>query len=843
VGCAAGGGCAANNVKGSTGPFTVSVTGTDIQAVACAGTTPFANSGTQDSQAYTLKLDAIKFAPATGTPIPTGSSLMVNVTETVAAGQKTYDFICSSTDGTTVPNCTCDTTATPALTKTLAAAFPLVVAVSTDTTIQAVGCLSNTNYVQSDTPPASASYSAATKMATPTINPANGTINNPTPIQFTNNEGATLENAYFCYTTNNTAPATASAGVCYAPASTHGATTCTTTATAPQAMSSATDATAPTVSTTGTTVRAIACDAGAVGKKASNEATAVVYTLVAGDPSISPNGGQVNLGSVITLSSATQSAVFHWTNDGTAPTCSTALGAHSGVITAGSTPVNGMYQGTYYAMGQEAAGKPLRVIACQVGYTQSAVPASATFTYAVAAPTISTGTTGDFDDYLNPDFTLTPGISTSWLCVGNGAGCGSTAGTCSGTGVLPVSHTCNYTPDVSGQPNVAPSCDFGGPTQVPTLLGLFASGSVVACTSSQPATAAIKTSAPTAWSYTFHVSQVELKTPNPATGNTASTPVVFDLKQTTQAPDGDATTTPATLGATHGGTYICASSSAQAVVAQPSNCAQFASLSPGNGWTCALITNATDTLSLPDVGENTTYQAFACKDFMTYSTASSVAVTFAPYLHPTAFPLTGDPTQDFTASETISSSTGAAYVTWDQTNLYFGFDKASAFANGDVVHFYVGSPNGTGTTAVDSVAAGAAGGVALPTGFNALYHVYWNFQSGAHGIDAYGGTPAAWAASGNAPTVKYNMSATWVELEIPLSDLANASTPSTGYVFNLLGGLYNGGADQVAAWPFFTGTSTKWGAVTGNTTTVWNEFQIESLNDAYVPNDTNNIKP
>jgi hypothetical protein len=844
--CAANGACGAKNVLATTGPFTVNVDQTDIQAISCPGSIPFAPSGTADSKPYGLQLDAMQFSPANGTPIPTGGSLTVTVGQGTGTGHA-YDFICSSIDGKTTPDCTCDTVKNPGLKQTLKAAFPLKITVSAPETIEAVGCLLSTSkdvYQPSDTPAATAIYGAATQMAAPTILPANGTINAPTPITFTNNEKAPgAENAYFCYTTDKSQPATKSAGVCYPkgalPAATGGSTTCTTGVTMPGANSDPKDATAFTVTQTGTTIRAIACDGGSTGKQASGEATAVLYTLVVGDPTISPTGA-VTLGQAITFSSATPSAVFHWTDDGTTtPTCSTVLGAHSGTLTAsGTAAANGTYQATYYAMGQET-GK-LQVTACAVGYSQAVNPASTTFTYAVSSPSLYVNgaalpLTGTYDDYV----TYTPnttGVAGSWFCFGSGAGCGSSFGLCTGSGTITEAdgNCSTWTTDASGQPNKAPVCTAANQT-----ISSNAMDSMVACMPSVPATGAIMASSPTNWNYTFQVSGLAMTQPSPATGVAAATSVSFGLSQTSALPDGNPAATPPTLSATHGGpTYICASSTATAVPAQPSDCKAFAALAapaatPGNGWTCAQVVKATDLLTFADVGQNTTYQAFACKTFMHYSPLAGASVTFTPYVH-NPFPLTGAASDFTVANEQITTApAGTAYVTWDTGNLYVGFDKGSAYANGDVVHFYVGSPNVTaGATGPDG-----AGTAALPAGLNALYHVMWNFQSGVGSMDAWDAVNTKWAA-GTAPTVKYNMSSTFVEIQVPLSNLAAAKG-----AFNLLGGLNTtaSGANQAAVWPAWAGTSNKYGAVIANTTTVWNEFQVEYPSDAYAPNDTNQL--
>jgi hypothetical protein len=837
--CAASG-CAAGQQKLSHGGAIaggVHANGTDLKAIACAGTAvPFAPSAVYDSTPYTLKLDPVTFSPPSGSPIPNGGSLTVNVGSSGTG--HAYDFLCWSNDGQTVPDCAC----TKAGLQPKASGASFSTTIVNQTTLQAVGCLSTPSanmdvYLPSDTPAATSSYQSAAQIAAPAILPANGAINNPQQVTFRNSEIAGGASAYFCYTTSDAAPAI-NAGKCYAPGSTHGATTCTSAVTAPQDAS--TDG--PTVSTSGTVVRAIACD-NSGAKRPSAEATAVTYTLIAGDPTIVPAGATVNLGQAITITTKTQGAELHWNDAGGTPSCATGLTAHNGVLIASSTPDSkGAYEATYYAMGQETGR--FTVVACKTNYARSQNTASTTFGYSVAAPTF-TYPTGVYDDYLADGLSLAPGVTGTWVCLGSGSatpGCGHGPGLCTGARVAPLTTACNYTADVSGQPNVAPQCSAAAAAadSSVTLTALV-------CAPTLPATHGIAGSTTVAVQHTLQVSAVGMTSPVSASNLTAPTAVTFSLTQTTNLPDGDPSAGHTVNGATNHAVFLCAST--DALPNQPASCADFAkgaTGTPGNGWVCSsdcpappATCNTTPTrggagptLTLPDVGESATYNVFACKDGMAYSHGSAT-LTFTPYAHTVS--MTGavaDFVQVAAPNGEVIPADGAAakaYVSWDADQVYVGFDKGSVYANADIVHFYVGGAN-VGTQIADTVTA--TGTAPLPANFNARYHVFWKFNGQTAGMDEW--TGGQWKISAGTVTTKYVAGSTFVEFSVPRSALTGAG--GTPY---FLGGDNDtpGATGQVAgtAWPAF-GTQ-------GNTNTVWRQWQSEIFDAAYFPNDTKNIKP
>ena len=848
----------------TVGAGQVNVNGAVLQAVACTGATDiFVDSGSFTSGTYQLKLDPVEFVPAGGTPIPASGSLPVVVKQNGAG--LAYDFLCYSQNGTSIPDCTCNA---PGLTEALGNTTAITVTAST-ATVMAVGCLNppvpavDTNvFAQSDTPPATASYQPATVMATPSITPG-ATINNPVQVQFVNNEALGLASAYFCYTTDGTAPAYASTGpnICHVAGFTGGSTTCTTTPVAPGKSSPLGIGEGPDVTLTGTTIKAIACDATAPPVlQASALAAPIDYTLVVGNPLISPKTPVV-LGSSLTIATATwptatNAVSIHYSEDGTTPDCSAAYASLAVTCAGGAActcgglactdptvqPDNGPFTATYYALGGEGNTAPvgtkiggtLNVIACATGYTSSLLTDNTTLTpFASATPTFTTPS-GQYDDYIKVTLSESPGTSGGWFCVGNGAGCGATNGTCTGVGVTPEASTASYA--VS-----AGSLHAGGqPTAPPSFASVAASGvtlpsttlpntlTAVACQPTAPAQPTILSSTAGGATYTFQTSAVSLSSPVPSANLTGSMTLTFNETATTNAPDGSPVGP--VLGATNGlstitglPTYVCATTTA--LPAQPSSCGDLTAIP---GILCATDPGAQGSgkpgpvLTIPDVGADVTYNIVACKDFMVWST-STATVSFAPYSHTIA--MTGS-TADFNAaSESIAADDGgSAYVSWDTANLYLGLALAAPMTASDVVQVYIGSSNGTGTSTADTLNPVLFTGLppTFPANFNALYHVFWAEDNSAQGIDHFAGS---WQATASPFEVKFNLSSNFVEFAIPLTSLVGV-----GNNLHLLGGDWNGANE--AEWPSAAGN---------NDGQNWLGWQAEFLNDAFAPNDPINL--
>jgi hypothetical protein len=558
----------------------VNVNGASLNAIACAAN--FTSSGVGPSGAYDLKLDPIKFSPVGGTPIPTAGATPNMLAVTISQTPETvagfpYAYICSSVDGTT-PTCACPATGGH-LTKTTTPVGAVSVTVTLTAPaagtllppVAAIGCLSTPPdaagdvFAQSDTPPASADYQSATITATPTILPTVATQNNVTPVTFQNND--TTATTYFCYATSttSTAPAVPTCGatgvLCGA-----GDTAAGVVAGAGAVLPGTASLDGPSITTTATIVTAVACDAAHV-KSPSGPATnaPITYDLLVGTPTISPNGGPINLGANVTFSTVTAGTTFHYTTNGSTPTCASG----TSIPATGASP--GPYTANYTITGAETGGV-IKVIGCEANYTSSANVASTAFTYTVAAPTFKYGT-GTYDDTLADTITVSPAITGTWLCIGTGASCGATAGSCGGLGVSPTVTTFA----AGAPPTTSPSAS--APHAV-TVSGTTLNA--VACAvQNSTATAVVVQSAATVAVYTLDVSGLTFTPTAPGPGTDTS--VTISLTPTTMAPDG--TVGPPIANGATTNAYICASATAQSIPPQPAVCATLVSTLPA-GWTC-----------------------------------------------------------------------------------------------------------------------------------------------------------------------------------------------------------------------------------------------------------------
>ncbi len=248
--------------------------------------------------------------------------------------------------------------------------------------------------------------------------------------------------------------------------------------------------------------------------------------------------------------------------------------------------------------------------------------------------------------------------------------------------------------------------------------------------------------------------------------------------------------------ASGGNPVLICMSTTQPVPPQPVPCSSFGGLG-GPDWTCITATAGTASVTWGAlVAMNTGFNAFACKDGLTYSTSSGNAYTFGPYSHTIA--MTGA-VADFNAgAEGITTSdANTAYVSYDATNLYVGFNSPNVnvvTSPGEYIHFYIGGSAG-GTSTADTVLGLGLGG-ALPPGFRGLFHVYWKNDNTATHVDQYNGSN--WVASAIVPTIAYNGGAsTFVEFRIPLAAIGSPTD------IHLLGGASVGGgaASSIDVWP------------------------------------------
>jgi len=849
----------------------VNVNGAILQAVSCGGSTWQASSPASNSGAYTLQLDPIAFSWPSGTIIPAGTgSLTVTMSQSTPSGLP-YDYICWSSDGTTVPSCASGCPASGVATglqhtSASSGSYPPSLTLTTSTKLQAVGCLNapagndTNNFLPSDTPPATASYQSGVTMAAPTILPLNNVVNDtPLTVQFTNNEPSGGATAYFCVAQQqggtpavpscdySTTPTTdANANGCGGGSLAYGVS-----GVAPKATSTAADS--ATVTVTDWVVSAVACDL-ATTKTTSLEATngPITYTLQVGNPTITPaSGSVVNLGQVIEFSTVTGNvglsyfANMVYTTDGTTPDCA-ALGTSHSILAdnpIGSPPTS--YAAYYSITGQE---KEIKVVGCETGFTSSATTASATYTYTVAPPTFLYGSAGSPYDDIGWDDTVTvqPAISNTWLCLGTTTGCGAAPNTCNGGTAQTVTsgtmvNTVSYV-DPPGTPTNAASPAPAYAWQADLIGATGTTQAIYSCATPgfQGGVANTTTvqGGPTTASYTANVSALAFSPtpPNNPPGSDITT-VTVSLVPSKQYP-GDPDGTVAHEGTT-ADTYICASATNQAIPTQTNSCLTMVNTLP-SGWTCncgavgscTTATGAPQSVTYSDVGQNTTYSAFSCKDLMNYSSITTQAYTFQPYSH--TIGMTGAVTDFNAGNEGIPGFTHAglftttAFVSWDPTYLYVGQQgpaDLSTCGGHCGVHFYIGGP--TASTATNEGVSGGASGQSfdgtqtIPTGFNALYHVYWRIDGTLQGMDQF--SAGAWGA-GTAPTnIIYNQTSEFIEFQILRTAIGSPTD------VHLLGAIYvvSPNADWYD-WP---------GSV--DTETTWAGWQTEYLNDAYLPNDTN----
>jgi hypothetical protein len=143
-----------------------------------------------------------------------------------------------------------------------------------------------------------------------------------------------------------------------------------------------------------------------------------------------------------------------------------------------------------------------------------------------------------------------------------------------------------------------------------------------------------------------------------------------------------------------------------------------------------------------------------------------------------------DGTNDFDAAgETFATTSAAysAYVTWDATNLYIGYqgdDVAAADAHKWIlVYFDVnpGAGSGTPTRAAKGIDYNNLGASAdqqptFPTGYGAGFHLRWNTNDSIFDTQQY--SASTWSAVATPGTSK-SRSGKYIEFAIPLATLGN----------------------------------------------------------------------
>jgi len=810
---AAPGACTTGTAGGSAN---ITTNGQTFQAVVCgANLTP---SAVVSSGAYSLALDALAFLPASGaSSIPQGGSLAVTIYDSVCSattGPKSpgtctdtgpdqpYSFICYTTDGT-APDCGCTTTATSTMTK-VSANTVTVNNITTPTTIKAIACdTSASAYARAA---AQATYGAATQMQAPAFVPAATAQVNDVAVTFTNQDPT--ESALFCWSTTmpGATPACADGG----------SVTCTTTATAPTMTSGGSDH-AASITATGTTLYAWACDGGSTGKPAS-PVVSTTYKLTVGALTLSLGNGQTAyIGQTITFASPTQSSganiVYHYTTDGTGPTCASPLSV---------TGVNGTATGSgstasYTLTGNEAA---IKVIGCKVGYNDSAA-ISATYAFAAQPPMLAYGT-GTFDDYLAESISVSPkpADAVTWLCydLANGAvKCGAAFDTCQSGTVLSATAAgwadCTAAPPPNAPNALAGRCN---------TLSVTASGTRLNAVSCAMPAAQVFQSAQTSATYTLTVDPIVFVPGAGAQGHAIATATV-GLTPGAVAPNGKTGALKTTASAT-----ICYTAANAASPTVPATCPGPAGAATGFA-ACSAATDLNGT-AFPigsDLGAGTTYYAWACKTGMVPTALVSASYTFGAYSQPvTETGLVADFTDPASQKLATTDATAFAYVSWDTTNLYVGFDTSgNTVSSPTFVHFYVGL-SASGTLNADDVAV--KDGRALPAELHAQYHVYGS-DATRGGVDVLGAGGTWTAKTGVGVGYQHINGSTFYELSIPLATFG--VTPVTvATELRLLGGVYNAGnATSYGSWP------------SGNADTgAWTHYQSLLLGVDFAPNDPNN---
>ncbi|MCK6531548.1 MAG: chitobiase/beta-hexosaminidase C-terminal domain-containing protein [Polyangiaceae bacterium] len=624
--------CATGSTASS---INVNKTSTVLKSIAC--NLAFLPSEVETSDPFLMKLRPVKFTPATGTPVNSGTGNLA-VTISQDGSGKSYSHICYSTTAA-VPTCACTGTG---LTKVSGnSANVPASAVTANTTVSAIACDDGTGGSNFESASGSANYPSASTMAQPTITPAAGTYNNHLNVTFTNND--TSKAAKICYTLDGSDPSV-TAATC---AASSGSTTCVPAGTV--GANGGTTTINNLVQKTNVTVKAKACDPTQV--KSVSSAASNAYVLKVAVPTLttgSPAPGAVPIGSTIAWQSATTGANFYFTTDGTTPTC----------VGGGTT-----LPGSSFHM-VNPASTTIKAIGCSAEMTESDV-ATWTYSYFMQAPKILPAG-GTYNDYIQGTVTNAPTSTiesadhpyhstySNFFCY-------------TFDGSTP---TC--TPSGCGFGSSTISCGGGGCT---TFIPVSATLKVVACSNN-----GLPASAASSETYQLQVGPIALS-PSPAA--TYSSPQAVT-----------ATVNPApTIAA---GYTLCHKEGATSIPPQPNFCGKTAlETYLGTGWSCTDYTTG-GAKPIANLNVTTATSVVACKAGMVWSTVQGT-YSFNPYAHT----ITLDGANDFSAAnDALDTGAGdVAYMSWDATNLYIGY-KGFTPLNGETVSVYFGN-GVAGTTTPD----------------------------------------------------------------------------------------------------------------------------------------------
>jgi len=142
-----------------------------------------------------------------------------------------------------------------------------------------------------------------------------------------------------------------------------------------------------------------------------------------------------------------------------------------------------------------------------------------------------------------------------------------------------------------------------------------------------------------------------------------------------------------------------------------------------------------------------------------------------------------DGTNDFAAADTFTTTSApgyAAYVSWDDDNLYVGYrgpdlDPAAQDTATKWLFVYVDTDPGAGTGAIDTLTYNTQRAT-FPAGFGAEHYVRWKCNGSFGSLESYQGN--AWVTSTTSVTIAHT--GDFLELAIPRTVFGGA--PAVGVV-------------------------------------------------------------
>ncbi|MDP9034199.1 MAG: chitobiase/beta-hexosaminidase C-terminal domain-containing protein [Myxococcota bacterium] len=504
-----------------------------------------------------------------------------------------------------------------------------------------------------------------------------------------------------------------------------------------------------TITQTNTTVTAVAC----TPTKTNSGAQVQTYTLTAGAPLFDVPGGQIDVGTTVNWTSGpvatpTAGATFAFTTDGTTPLCN-AAGMQSSFTPTVATP-------------------SIKVIACKPKYAPSAVVAQ-TYTFIVEPPTLSPNGSVTYMDAVS--VAMTDPVSNGNICYtfnGTSPGCQS-SGACA-----------------------------AGATQYMTPQLVSQSGTnirAVACVAGLPASAEVSAT------YTLHMGALTL-TPNPAQAQTTAQ----DISVTLATPP----VSPYVLCTVVGSNVtIPPQPSAPGTCGTAMALATYLNMAGAGGHTWACFADTASSTLLTGQTTSVRVSAVACKEGLVWSTTQA-SYAFNPYSRTFQFNDGVNRFVDANGAETLATDLVSvpggyhAYMSWDATNLVFGFGGFTA-NDGSTVDVYFGD-GVAGTKIPDQNAP-----VTLPAlSKNALYHLVWNDMTAQATIRQWNSTLSSWQASAIPVVLGYSGGGSqFVEFGIARSAIGN---PGSLFV---VGGLLSPtwpatGSTYTTVWPFPPNSPAGW---------------------------------